>query len=148
MPRVPLAHTQGLIHLTQTFLRDMKARNSGHIIMLGSIAGREGYAGGSIYTCTKAAVRSFTQAMQKELVETNVRVSEVQPGMVETDFSVTRFRGDESKAKDVYKGIQPLTGEDIAEDIVWIANRKPHVNVAETLIFPVGQASAFVRKAK
>lgn len=136
------------MHLTQLFVKDFKARNAGHVIMLGSIAGREGYAGGSVYTMTKAAVRSLTQALQKELVETQVRVSEVQPGMVETDFSVVRFRGDEKAAKEVYRGIEPLTGDDIAEDIVWIAARKPHVNVAETLIFPVGQASAFVRKAK
>ncbi|KAH8833585.1 NAD(P)-binding protein [Flagelloscypha sp. PMI_526] len=134
----------GLIAMSQLLLKDFKVKNTGHIINLGSIAGKEPYAGGSIYTATKHAVNAFTQSMMRELVNTKIRVTEIQPGMVETEFSVVRFRGDKSKADKVYDGIQPLIGEDIAEEIVWAASRPPHVNIAETLIFPVNQASATV----
>ncbi|SOV03674.1 probable NADP(+)-dependent dehydrogenase acting on 3-hydroxy acids [Ustilago sp. UG-2017a] len=136
-------NVKGLIHLTQIFVREFKKRNSGHIINLGSIAGREGYPGGSIYCATKFAVNAFTSALLKELVDTPIRVTEIQPGMVETSFSVTRFRGDKGAADKVYQGLQPLTGEDIAEEIVWAANRPAHVNIAETLVFPVNQASPY-----
>ncbi|CDR87401.1 probable NADP(+)-dependent dehydrogenase acting on 3-hydroxy acids [Sporisorium scitamineum] len=136
-------NVKGLFHLTQIFVREFKKRNAGHIINLGSIAGREGYPGGSIYCATKFAVNAFTSALLKELVDTPIRVTEIQPGMVETSFSVTRFRGDKSAADKVYQGLQPLTGEDIAEEIVWAANRPPHVNIAETLVFPVNQASPY-----
>ncbi|GHJ90367.1 hypothetical protein NliqN6_6769 [Naganishia liquefaciens] len=134
-------NVMGMIHLTQIFVRHFKQNNAGHVIQLGSVAGREGYAGGSIYCATKHALRGFTVALMKELVNTPIRVTEVQPGMVETSFSVTRFRGDEDKAKNVYKGIQPLVAEDIAEDIVWAASRKDHINVAEIFVMPVNQAS-------
>ncbi|PWN47981.1 putative NADP(+)-dependent dehydrogenase [Violaceomyces palustris] len=136
-------NVRGLIHLTQIFVREFKKRQAGHIINLGSIAGREAYPGGSIYTATKFAVNAFTSALLKELVDTPIRVTEIQPGMVETDFSVTRYRGDTDAASKVYQGLQPLTGEDIAEEIVWAANRPPHVNIAESLIFPVNQASPY-----
>ncbi|KAJ9103313.1 hypothetical protein QFC20_004790 [Naganishia adeliensis] len=134
-------NVMGMIHLTQIFVRHFKKNNAGHVIQLGSVAGREGYAGGSIYCATKHALRGFTVALMKELVNTPIRVTEVQPGMVETSFSVTRFRGDADKAASVYKGIQPLVAEDIAEDIVWAASRKEHVNVAEIFVMPVNQAS-------
>ncbi|GAC72993.1 predicted dehydrogenase [Moesziomyces antarcticus T-34] len=136
-------NVRGLIHLTQIFVREFKKRNAGHIINLGSIAGREGYPGGSIYCATKFAVNAFTSALLKELVDTPIRVTEIQPGMVETDFSVTRFRGDKNAADKVYQGLQPLTPEDIAEEIVWAANRPAHVNIAESLVFPVNQASPY-----
>ncbi|KAJ9099245.1 hypothetical protein QFC21_004125 [Naganishia friedmannii] len=134
-------NVMGMIHLTQIFVRHFKQNNAGHIIQLGSVAGREGYAGGSIYCATKHALHGFTVALMKELVNTPIRVTEVQPGMVETSFSVTRFRGDADKAKSVYKGIQPLVAEDVAEDIVWAASRKEHINVAEIFVLPVNQAS-------
>nr|CDI54367.1 probable NADP()-dependent dehydrogenase acting on 3-hydroxy acids [Melanopsichium pennsylvanicum 4] len=134
---------KGLIHLSQIFVNEFKKRNSGHIINLGSIAGREGYPGGSIYCATKFAVNAFTSALLKELVDTPIRVTEIQPGMVETSFSVTRFRGDKGAADKVYQGLQPLSADDIAEEIVWAANRPPHVNIAETLVFPVNQASPY-----
>ncbi|CAO1630090.1 unnamed protein product [Jaminaea pallidilutea] len=133
----------GLIHLTQLFVADFKKRQSGHVIMLGSIAGREAYPGGSIYCTTKFAVAAFTSSLMKELVDTPIRVTEIQPGMVETDFSTTRYRGDKDAAAKVYQGLEPLTGDDIAEEIVWAASRKPHVNVAQTLVFPVNQASPY-----
>ncbi|KAF7304866.1 Short-chain dehydrogenase/reductase family protein [Mycena kentingensis (nom. inval.)] len=133
----------GLIAMTQLFVNDFKARGAaGHIINLGSVAGREPYAGGSVYTATKFAVNAFTASMMRELINTPIRVTEIQPGMVETEFSLVRFNGDTDAAKAVYAGMQPLTGEDVAEEIVWAASRPPHVNIAETLVFPVNQASA------
>jgi len=132
----------GLISLTQLLMKDFKARNTGHVINIGSIAGRESYAGGSVYCATKAAVRAFTGCLLREVVDTSIRVTEIQPGMVETEFSIVRYRGDKSAADKVYEGLQPLTAEDIAEEIVWAAARPPHVNIAEVLVFPANQASA------
>ncbi|KAI0818603.1 NAD-P-binding protein [Irpex lacteus] len=134
----------GLIRVTQLIINDFKARNTGHVINIGSIAGREAYAGGGIYCATKHAVRSFTGSLLRELVNTKIRVSEIQPGMVETEFSVVRFRGDKSAADKVYQGLQPLSAQDIAEEIVWTASRPPHVNIAELFVLPVYQASATI----
>ncbi|EIW85203.1 NAD(P)-binding protein [Coniophora puteana RWD-64-598 SS2] len=134
----------GLIAMTQLFIKDFKTRKTGHVINIGSIAGREPYAGGSIYCATKHAVNAFTAAMMRELVDTPIRVTEIQPGMVETEFSVIRFRGDKSAADKVYDGLQPLVAEDIAEEIVWAASRPPHVNLAEVFVLPVNQASATI----
>ncbi|KAH9043254.1 NAD(P)-binding protein [Lactarius pseudohatsudake] len=125
-----------LIHPT-----DFKARNTGHVINVGSIAGRESYAGGSAYCASKAAVRAFSGSLLREVVNTPIRVTEIQPGMVETEFSIVRFRGDKSAADKVYDGLLPLTAEDIAEEIVWAAARPPHVNLAEVYVLPVNQAS-------
>ena len=116
-------NVRGFIHVNQLFVKEFKTRNSGHIITIGSIAGREAYPGGSIYCATKFAVKAFTSSLLKELVNTNVRVTEIQPGMVETDFSVTRFRGDQNRADAEYKGLQPLTPQDIAEDIDILAKQ-------------------------
>ncbi|KAH7889712.1 NAD(P)-binding protein [Phlebopus sp. FC_14] len=135
----------GLIALTQLFIKGAPAflaRKTGHIINLGSIAGREPYAGGSIYCATKHAVNAFTGALMRELVDTPVRVTEIQPGMVETEFSIIRYRGDKASADKVYDGLQPLVAEDIAEEIVWAASRPPHVNLAEVFVLPVNQATA------
>ncbi|KAK4702212.1 hypothetical protein P7C70_g4009, partial [Phenoliferia sp. Uapishka_3] len=193
----------GLITLTQIFVRGtfnqkvlenrsltwpdvaaFKAQHSGHIIMLGSIAGKEPYAGGAIYTATKHAVSAFTGSMARELVNTPIRVTQVRnhilnllathpdlfsavlhvdlpryallatfieaskrsnhllAGMVETEFSVVRFRGDKDAADKVYENVQPLVAQDIAEEIVWAASRPDHVNIADVLIFPKCQASA------
>ncbi|KAN0077304.1 hypothetical protein V8E55_011159 [Tylopilus felleus] len=134
----------GLIALTQLFIKDFKARKTGHIINLGSIAGREPYAGGSIYCATKHAVNAFTGSLLRELVDTPIRVTEIQPGMVETEFSIVRYRGDKTAADKVYDGLQPLVAEDIAEEIVWAASRPPHVNLAEVYVLPVNQASATI----
>lgn len=131
----------GLISITQLLIKGFKARNSGHVINLGSIAGREPYAGGAIYCATKHAVNAFSGALLREVVDTPIRVTEIQPGMVETEFSVVRFRGDKSAADKVYQGLQPLTAEDIAEEIVWAAARPPHVNIAELFVLPTNQAS-------
>ncbi|KAL4806731.1 hypothetical protein BDV18DRAFT_152128 [Aspergillus unguis] len=138
----------GLIAMTQAILPIMLARNngagSGDIINIGSIAGREPYVGGSIYCATKAAVRSFTESLRKELISKRVRVITIDPGQVETEFSVVRFSGDQAKADAVYKGCEPLTPEDIAEVIVFAAGRKENVVVAGTLLFPNHQASATI----
>ncbi|GAA5909204.1 hypothetical protein JCM5296_000817 [Sporobolomyces johnsonii] len=134
----------GLITLTQLMVNEFKKQNSGHIINLGSIAGKEAYAGGSIYCATKHAVSAFNNSLLRELVSTPIRVSQICPGMVETSFSVTRFRGDKDKADKVYEGLQPLVAKDIAEEIVWAASRPDHVNIADVLVFPKAQASATI----
>jgi hypothetical protein len=130
--------------MTQAILPIFKARStpSGDIINIGSIAGREPYQGGSIYCATKAAVRSFTDAMRKELIATRIRVIEIDPGQVETEFSVVRFGGDREKAKKVYEGVEPLTPEDIAEVVVFAAGRRENVVLADSLIFPNHQVCA------
>ncbi|KAK9380881.1 uncharacterized protein V2V93DRAFT_369809 [Kockiozyma suomiensis] len=138
----------GLIALTQKLLPIFKARGKGDIVNLGSIAGREPYPGGAIYCATKAAVKSFTETMRKELISTRIRVIEVDPGQVETEFSVVRFRGDKSKADAVYKGVDPLVAEDIAEIIVFAVSRRENTIIADTLVFPNHQASAMIMHRK
>ncbi|CAO2658283.1 Nn.00g060060.m01.CDS01 [Neocucurbitaria sp. VM-36] len=138
----------GLINMTQAILPIFKARRShggsGDIINVGSIAGREPYPGGSIYCATKAAVRSFTDSLRKELIATRIRVIELDPGQVETEFSVVRFYGDKSKADAVYAGCEALTPDDIADVIVFTASRRQNVVIADTLIFPNHQARAAI----
>lgn len=134
----------GLINMTQAVLPLMKSRREsgqGDIINIGSIAGRDPYTEGSIYCATKAAVRSFTESMRKELIATRIRIIEIDPGQVETEFSVVRFYGDKSKAEAVYAGCEPLTPDDIAEVIVFAAGRRENVVIADTLIFPNHQVS-------
>src|SRR5690242_7328177 len=134
----------GLIAMTQAILPIFLARpegGRGDIINIGSIAGREPYQGGSIYCATKAAVRSFTDSLRKELIASRVRVIEIDPGQVETEFSVVRFGGDKDKAKKVYEGVEPLTGDDIAEVVVFAAARRENVVIADTLVFPNHQVS-------
>lgn len=133
---------KGLLYLSRLISPQMKERNKGHIINVGSIAGHESYAGGVVYTATKHAVKAITESTKKDLHGTNVRVSMVSPGLVDTEFSEVRFRGDKEKAANVYKGIKPLVAEDIAEIIIFIANRPPHVNIMDTIVFPVAQSSA------
>ncbi|KAL8733413.1 MAG: hypothetical protein Q9181_003598 [Wetmoreana brouardii] len=141
----------GLINMTQAVLPIFRKRDEGgrgDVINIGSIAGREGYPGGSVYCATKAAVRAFTEALRKELIATRIRVIEIDPGQVETEFSVIRFYGDKEKADAVYSGCEPLTPDDIAEVIVFTAGRRENVVVADTLIFPNHQAAATVMHKK
>ncbi|TKA63155.1 hypothetical protein B0A49_10477, partial [Cryomyces minteri] len=141
----------GLINMTQAVLPIFKKRGdggAGDIINVGSIAGREPYPGGSIYCASKAAVRSFTDAMRRELIATRIRVIEIDPGQVETEFSVVRFGGDKAKADAVYAGCEPLTPDDIAEIIVFAAGRRENVVIADTLVFPNHQAAATVMHKK
>jgi len=135
-------NVMGLISMSQLLIRHFKERNAGHIINLGSIAGIEPYAGGSVYCATKHAVDAFNGALRRELVATPIRVTQILPGMVETEFSIVRFRGDKAAAEKVYEGLTPLSSDDIAEEIVWAASRAPHVNIADVLILPVNQATA------
>ncbi|KAK0722213.1 hypothetical protein B0T26DRAFT_643306 [Lasiosphaeria miniovina] len=141
----------GLINMTQAVLPVFQARpdgGAGDIINIGSIAGRDPYPGGSIYCATKAAVRSFTESLRKELIATRIRVMEVDPGQVETEFSVVRFNGDKAKADAVYTGCEPLTPDDIAEAVVFVAGRRENVVIADTLIFPNHQAGAGIMHRK
>ncbi|KAK5939173.1 hypothetical protein PMZ80_008476 [Knufia obscura] len=141
----------GLITMTQEVMKGMSKHGEsgqGDIIMIGSIAGREGYPGGSIYCATKAAVRTFTDALRKELIATRIRVIEIDPGQVETEFSLVRFGGDKAKADAVYKGVEPLTPDDIAEVVVFTAGRRENVVIADSLIFPNHQAAATVMHRK
>ena len=133
---------KGLLYMTKHVSRKMKERNSGHIINIGSTAAHDTYQGGSVYCATKHAVKAITEATKKDLHGTPVRVSMVSPGLVETEFSVVRFKGDEDKADQVYEGMQPLTPDDIAEIIVFVANRPDHVNIIDTIIYTVNQSSA------
>ncbi|KAG0193504.1 hypothetical protein DFQ28_004837 [Apophysomyces sp. BC1034] len=135
-------NVKGLVFLTQAILPSMKARQSGHIINIGSVAGKQGYPGGSIYCATKHAVDAITKALTYELVDTPIRVSQICPGLVNTEFSTIRFRGDKDKADNVYKGMQPLVGQDIAELVVFTASRPAHVNICDMLVFPTAQADA------
>ncbi|KAI0023665.1 hypothetical protein F4780DRAFT_729006 [Xylariomycetidae sp. FL0641] len=142
----------GLINMTQAILPIMLKRNNGEgagdIVNIGSIAGREPYVGGGIYCATKAAVRSFTESLRKELISKRIRVIGIDPGQVETEFSVVRFYGDKSKADAVYAGCEPLTPDDIAETIVFAVGRRENVVIADTLIFPNHQAAATIMHKK
>ena len=133
---------KGLLYVTRSLLPGMIERDRGHIINIGSIAGHEAYTGGNVYCATKAAVRTLSQGLKMDLLGTPIRVSCVDPGTVETDFSVVRFRGDREKAKQVYDKMNPLTPDDIAEVVVFCATRPPHVNMSEVLVLATDQSSA------
>jgi NADP-dependent 3-hydroxy acid dehydrogenase YdfG len=112
-----------------------------HIVNLGSVAGFEVYAGGVGYTASKHAVRAITRTLRLELLGEPIRVTEIEPGMVETEFSLVRFKGDQQRAAAVYKGMEPLTGADVADCIVWALTRPPHVNIDEMVVRPIAQAT-------
>jgi 3-hydroxy acid dehydrogenase/malonic semialdehyde reductase len=134
-------NVNGLLYVTRAVTPGMVERGRGHVINLGSTAGHEVYPGGA-YCATKHAVGAITKGLRMDLLGTGIRVSTVDPGMVETDFSVVRFRGDQERADSVYHGMTPLAPADIAETVLWIATRPPHVNVDEVIIKPTDQASA------
>ncbi len=138
----------GLMRMTRTLLPKLEASGAGHIINVGSIAGREPYVGGAGYNAVKFAVRAITQVMRLELVGKPIRITEVSPGMVETEFSLVRFDGDTERAGKVYQGLQPLVAEDIADCIEWVVTRPPHVNIDEIVVKPLAQASASVAARK
>ncbi|MCX6150809.1 MAG: SDR family oxidoreductase [Ignavibacteriales bacterium] len=137
-------NVKGLLYVTRAVTPGMVERMNGHIINIGSIAGHEAYPKGGVYCGTKHAVDAITKSLRMDLVDKNIRVSTIDPGLVETNFSNIRFHGDEEKAKNVYKGLQPLTGKDIAETIIFIVTRPAHINLAEIIILPARQASATV----
>ena len=131
---------KGLLYVTRAALPHMVARNSGHIINIGSVAGHECYVGGNIYCATKHAVRAISKSLRMDLFGSAIRVSEIAPGAVETEFSEVRWQ-DKAKAKKVYEGYKPLTSEDIAEAVVYCVTRPEHVNISEIVIYPQAQAS-------
>lgn len=134
-------NVKGLLAVSRTVIPWMLKRNRGHIINIGSIAGHEVYPNGNVYCATKYAVRAISRGMKMDLHGTPIRVSSVDPGLAETEFSLVRFRGDKERAAQPYKGLKPLTGEDIAEAIVWCANRPEHVDIIEMVIMPTAQSS-------
>jgi serine 3-dehydrogenase len=133
---------KGLLYLTRYIVPGMVSRGRGHVVNLGSIAGHQTYPGGNVYCGTKAAVRAISEGLKQDLLGTPVRVTSVDPGMVETEFSAVRFHGDTERATKVYQGVTPLTPEDIAEVIFFCVTRSPHVNINEVVLMPVDQASA------
>ena len=135
-------NVKGLLTVSRALLPGMIARGSGHVINIGSTAGHEAYPNGAVYCATKHAVDAITKSMRMDLLGTGLRVSTVDPGLVETEFSVVRFHGDADRAARVYEGLDPLTPDDIAETVVWVADRPRHVQVAEVIITPTDQASA------
>jgi 3-hydroxy acid dehydrogenase/malonic semialdehyde reductase len=135
-------NVNGLLYMTRAVTPGMVERGRGHVINLGSVAGHEVYPGGAVYCATKHAVGAITKGLRMDLLGTGLRVSTVDPGMVETEFSVVRFGGDQERADKVYRGMTPLTPADIADTILWVATRPPHVNVDEIIIKPTDQASA------
>ena len=135
---------KGLLYVSRMVIPLMVKRNKGHIINIGSIAGHEVYPGGNVYCATKHAVDALTKAMQIDLVDTPIRVSSVDPGMVETEFSLVRFHGAKDRAKSVYKGLKPLTASDIAEAVYFCASRPAHVNIHQLRIMPTAQATAML----
>lgn len=135
-------NVKGLLYATRIISPWMVERQSGHIINISSIAGKEAYANGSVYCGTKHAVAAISKAMRIELLPYGIKVSTIAPGAVETEFSLVRFRGNKEKATQVYNGFTPLSGKDIAETILFILNRPPHVNIDDLLIMPTAQGSA------
>jgi NADP-dependent 3-hydroxy acid dehydrogenase YdfG len=131
----------GLMMMTRACIPALEASGAGHIVNLGSIAGLETYPGGSGYTSAKHGVVAITETLRTELLGKPIRITEVDPGMVETEFSVVRFGGDEARAKQVYAGVKPLVAEDIADIIAWAVTRPPHVNIDHLRVTPLAQAS-------
>ena len=135
---------KGLLLMTRLIVPGMVERNSGHIINIGSVAGDAAYAGGNVYCATKAAVKALTDGLRIDVANTAIRVTNLKPGLVETNFSNIRFHGDTERASKLYTGIKPLTGDDIADVAVYAANAPEHVQIAEVLILATHQASGSV----
>ena len=137
-------NVKGLLLMTRLIVPRMVERNSGHVINIGSVAGDAAYAGGNVYCATKAAVKALSDGLRIDVADTAVRVTNLKPGLVETNFSNVRFRGDTERAAKLYQGIEPLTGDDIADVAVYAANAPKHVQIAEVLILATHQASGSV----
>ena len=137
-------NVKALLSMTRLVVPGMIERGRGHIINIGSIAGDAAYPGGSVYCATKAAVKALSDGLRIDLVDTPLRVTNIKPGLVETNFSVVRFRGDKEKADNVYRGIKPLNGDDIAEVVYFAASAPEHMQVAEILVMPTYQATGSI----
>jgi NADP-dependent 3-hydroxy acid dehydrogenase YdfG len=131
----------GLLRVTKAMLPLLRRAPRAHIVNLGSVAGFEVYVGGVGYAASKHAVRAITKTLRLELMGEPIRVTEIEPGMVDTEFSLVRFKGDRERASNVYKGMEPLTGADIADCIVWVVTRPPNVNIDEMVVRPIAQAT-------
>lgn len=136
-------NVKGLLYVSRCVLPGMIARGRGHIINIGSIAGRQVYPGGNVYCATKFAVYALSQGLLMDCVNTPVRVTTIDPGMVETEFSLVRYHGDATRAGNTYNGLTPLSPGDVAEAVIFAANRPDHVNVSEVVILPTDQASVY-----
>lgn len=135
-------NVKGLLYVTRAVLPGMLARKQGHIVNIGSIAGKETYPGGNVYCASKHAVDALNNGMRMDLFKEGIKVSQVNPGLVETEFSEVRFKGDKERAKSVYEGFTPLTGKDIAELVAFVISRPAHVNISDTIVFPAAQAAS------
>lgn len=135
-------NVKGLLYVTRTLVPGMVSRGSGHVVNIGSIAGRAAYPGGNVYCASKAAVRAISEGLKQDLLGTPVRVTEIEPGLVETEFSLVRFHGDENRANKVYQDLTPLTPDDIADVVFFCVTRPAHVNISEVLLVPTAQANA------
>jgi NADP-dependent 3-hydroxy acid dehydrogenase YdfG len=135
---------KGLLYVTHAILPGMIERKGGHIINIGSIAGHEAYPKGAVYCATKYAVNAITRSLRMDIIDKNILVSTIDAGLVETNFSKIRFHGDEEKAKNVYRGLTPLTGEDVADAVLYCASRPAHVNIAEITLLAARQANASI----
>lgn len=139
---------KGLLYTTRAVLPYMIARKKGHIINIGSIAGTETYPNGNVYCATKHAVNSLSEGMRMDLVHTGIKVSQILPGAVETEFSLVRFKGDQVRADKVYEGFTPLSGKDVADAIAFVIEAPAHVNISDMMILPSAQASATITNRK
>jgi 3-hydroxy acid dehydrogenase / malonic semialdehyde reductase len=139
-------NVKGLLYISRLIVPGMVARRRGHIINIGSIAGKEVYPKGNVYCASKYAVDAISAGMRMDLNDFGIKVSEINPGMVETEFALVRYKGDKEKAKNTYQGLKPLTGQDIAEIILFILTRPDHVNLSDVIVFPTAQASATIVK--
>ncbi|MDH4068888.1 MAG: SDR family oxidoreductase [Ignavibacteria bacterium] len=135
-------NVKGLLYVSRSVIPGMVERNKGHVINIGSIAGHQTYPGGNVYSASKFAVVALSRSLKMDLLGTAVRVTNVEPGLVETEFSEVRFHGDTARASKVYEGYKPLSAEDVADIVLFCATRPPHVNLLEVLVVPTDQASA------
>jgi 3-hydroxy acid dehydrogenase / malonic semialdehyde reductase len=135
-------NVKGLLYVTRSVVPGMVERGRGHVINIGSLAGHQTYPKGNVYCGTKVAVRAISEGLKQDLLGTPLRVTSVDPGLVETEFSKVRFRGDEDRAEGVYQGLTPLTPEDVADTVFYCATRPPHVNISEVLMMPTDQSGS------
>lgn len=135
-------NVRGVLNVTRPIVRGMVERGRGHVVTIGSIAGREAYPGGAVYCASKAAADRLTEGLRMDVLGSGVRVSTIDPGLVETEFSIVRFDGDAERAGRVYEGLTPLRAEDVADAVRWVVERPAHVQVADMLLLPTDQASA------
>lgn len=134
-------NVKGLLYVTRAVLPGMLARGRGHVVNIGSVAGHQVYAGGAVYCATKFAVRALSDALRHDVHGTGIRITNVEPGLAETEFSLVRFKGDAARAESVYRGAEPLRAEDVADAVHWCLTRPTHVNVQSMLLMPTDQAA-------